>query len=114
MRRRDFLKVVAGSAMTWPLRAHAQQPAMTHVGIVTIQSPTSPPYAAFSQRLRELGYLEGQNLNLDFVNPARQPGGSAGAVQELIRRKVGIVLATYQPTMAASAFSRGVMRRVCG
>ena len=100
MRRREFI-ALTGGAVVWPLGAHAQQPAMTHVGIVTIQSPTSPPYAAFSQRLRELGYLEGQNLNLDFVNPARQPGGSAGAVQELIRRKVGIVLATYQPTMAA-------------
>jgi len=74
---------------------------MTRVGIVTIQSPTSPPYVAFSQRLRELGYAEGQNLRLDFVNPAQQPGGNAGAVQELIRRKVNIVLAIYQPTMAA-------------
>jgi putative ABC transport system substrate-binding protein len=95
MRRRDFIKVVAGSAMTWPLAAHAQQPAMTHVGIVTIQSPASPPYAAFNQRLRELGYVEGQNLDLDFANPAQQPEGSARAVQELIRRKVDIILATY-------------------
>jgi putative ABC transport system substrate-binding protein len=101
MRRRDFIKVVAGSAMTWPLAARAQQPAMTHVGIVTIQSPASPPYAAFNQRLRELGYVEGQNLDLDFANPAQQPEGSARAVQELIRRKVDIILATYQPTMAA-------------
>jgi putative ABC transport system substrate-binding protein len=101
MRRRDFIKVVTGSAMTWPLAARAQQPTMTHVGVVTIQPPTSPPYAAFSQRLKELGYVEGQNLGLDFVNPARQPGGNAGAVQELIRRKIDIMLAIYQPTLAA-------------
>jgi ABC-type uncharacterized transport system substrate-binding protein len=101
MRRRDFIKVVAGSATTWPLLARAQQPAMTRVGIVTIQPRTSPIYVAFDQRLRELGYAEGQNLRLDFVNPAQQPGGNAGAVQELIRRKVDIVLALYQPTMAA-------------
>jgi len=101
MRRRDFIKAVAGSAMTWPLGAHAQRPAMTHVGIVTINSPTSPPYAAFSQRLRELGCVEGRNLSLDFVDPARQPGGNAGAVQELIRRKIDIMLAIYEPTMAA-------------
>ena len=74
---------------------------MMRVGIVTIQPPTSPPYAAFSQRLRELGYVEGQNLSLDFVNPAQQAEGNAGAVQELIRRRVNIVLALYQPTMAA-------------
>jgi len=101
MRRRDFIKAVAGSAVTWPLAARAQQPAVTRVGIVTIQSPTSPPYAAFSQRLRELGYVEGQNLGLDFVNPVQQPGGNARAVQELIRRKVDIVVAIYQPTMEA-------------
>ena len=100
MRRRQFIALV-GSAAAWPFAARAQQPAMTHVGIVTIQPPTSPPYAAFSQRLRELGYIEGRNLSLDFVNPAQQPGGSAGAVQELIRRKTDIVLAVYQPTMAA-------------
>ena len=101
MRRRDFIQGIVGSATAWPLAAHAQQPAMTHVGIVTIQPPTSPPYAAFSQRLRALGYVEGQNLSLDFINLERQPGGNAGAVQEFIRRKVDIVLAIYQPTIAA-------------
>jgi putative ABC transport system substrate-binding protein len=74
---------------------------MTRVGIVTIQSPTAAPYAAFRQRLRELGYIEGQNLTLDFVNPTRQSEGGAGPIQELIRRKVDIVLAIYQATMAA-------------
>ncbi len=100
MRRRQFIALV-GSAAAWPLAARAQQRAMTHVGIVTIQPPTSPPYAAFSQRLRQLGYIEGQNLSLDFVNPAHQPGGNAGAVQELIHRKADIVLVVYQATMAA-------------
>jgi putative tryptophan/tyrosine transport system substrate-binding protein len=100
MRRREFITLV-GAAAAWSLAARAQQPAMTRVGIVTIQPKTSPHLVAFSQRLRELGYLEGQNLHLDFVNPAQQPGGNAAAVQELIRRKVDIVLALYQPTMAA-------------
>jgi putative tryptophan/tyrosine transport system substrate-binding protein len=98
MRRRDFIKGVS----VWtalPVVARAQQPGVTRVGIVTIQSPTSLIYATFSQRLRELGYVEGQNLSLDFVNPAQQAGGNAGAVQELIRRKV--ILAIYQPSMAA-------------
>jgi putative ABC transport system substrate-binding protein len=100
MRRREFIGLLGGAA-AWPLAARAQQPPMTRVGIVTIQPRTSPPYAAFTQRLRELGYVEGQNLSLDFVNPEQQPGGNAGAVQELIRRKVHIVLAIYQPTVAA-------------
>jgi ABC-type uncharacterized transport system substrate-binding protein len=101
MKRRDFFTLVGGAAASWPFAANAQQPAMTRVGIVTIQPPTSPIYVAFRQRLRELGYAEDQNLRLDFVNPAQQSGGNEGAVQELIHRKVHIVLALYQPTIAA-------------
>jgi hypothetical protein len=69
MRRREFITVLGGAA-SWPITARAQQPAMTRVGIVTIQPRT---------RLRELGYAEGQNLRLEFVNPAQQAGGNAGA-----------------------------------
>jgi putative tryptophan/tyrosine transport system substrate-binding protein len=102
MKRRDFITLVSGAIAGLPFAARgAQQPAMTRVGIVTIQPRTSPIYVAFDQRLRELGYVEGQNLRLDFVNPAEQPGGNVGAVQELIHQKVDIVLALYQPTMAA-------------
>ena len=60
------------------------------VGVVTTQSRTAPPYAAFDQRLREL--VEGQNLIVDFLNPEQQPGGNADAVQELIRRKVQVIV----------------------
>ena len=59
MRRRDFINVVAGSAVTWPLRAHAQQPAkkMLRVGTVSsLQRSSSPTWAAFLRRLAELGY----------------------------------------------------------
>ncbi|MGY4232934.1 putative ABC transport system substrate-binding protein [Bradyrhizobium sp. USDA 4449] len=104
VRRREFISLVGGAAASPVLQAvslRAQQTAMTRVGIVTIQSPTSAPYVALRQRLRELGYIEGQNLTLDFVNPTRQSEGSAGAIQELIRRKVDIVLAIYPATMAA-------------
>ncbi|HEX7922833.1 MAG TPA: ABC transporter substrate-binding protein [Bradyrhizobium sp.] len=104
MRRREFIGLVGGAAASPilpPVNLCAQPTAMTRVGIVTIQSPTSAPYAAFRERLRELGHIEGQNLTLDFVNPTRQSEGSAGAIQELIRRKVDVVLAIYPATMAA-------------
>jgi putative tryptophan/tyrosine transport system substrate-binding protein len=101
MGRRDFITLVSSAVAGLPFPVRAQRPAMTRVGIVSIQPPTAPPYVTFTQRLRELGYAEGQNLHLDFVNPAQQPGGDAGAVQELIRRKVDILLAIYPPTMAA-------------
>lgn len=104
MRRRElitFLGGVAASTILPTIDLCAQQLAMTQVGIVTIQPPTSPPFAAFTQRLHQLGYVEGQNLRLHFINPERQAGGDEGAVQELIHRKVDIIFANYQPTMAA-------------
>jgi putative ABC transport system substrate-binding protein len=106
MRRREFITLL-GSAATWPLAARAQRPAMTRVGIVTIQPRTASMYAAFDQRLRELGYAEGQNLVLDFVNPELQAGGNAGAIEEFLRRKVDIILVIYHSTLRA-ALAAGV------
>jgi len=99
MQRREFITLFGGAAAAWPLAAYAQQSAKTHIGIITIQLRTSPIYAAFDQRLRELGYIEGQNLVVDFLNPQDQAGGAAGAVKELVRRKVDIVVAPYASTV---------------
>jgi putative ABC transport system substrate-binding protein len=98
--RRDLITLVGGAAVAWPLAARAQQQAMTRVGVVTIQPRTAPMYAAFDQRLRELGYVEGQNLALDYVNPEHR--GIAGAIEELLRRKVDIILVTYESTLKAA------------
>jgi putative tryptophan/tyrosine transport system substrate-binding protein len=98
--RREFMAALGGAATAWPLPARAQQQAMTRVGIVTIQPRTAPMYAAFDQRLRELGYVEGQNLALDYVNPEHR--GIAGAIEELLRRKVDIILVTYESTLKAA------------
>src|SRR5215831_17151767 len=70
--RRKFLATLLGGAAAWPLAARAQQSAKTRVGITSIQPRTSPIYAAFDRRLRELGYIEGQNLIVDFLNPEDQ------------------------------------------
>ena len=73
MRRRTFIAGLSG-AVAWPAVARAQQQKSWRIGIITIQQRTSPPYAAFDQRLRELGYSEGQNLSIEFVNPDTQAG----------------------------------------
>src|ERR1700730_12214476 len=65
--RRELITAVSG-AVAWPLTARAQRPTSLHIGIVTIQSRTTPIYAAFDQRLRELGHIEGQNLVTDYLN----------------------------------------------
>jgi putative tryptophan/tyrosine transport system substrate-binding protein len=97
MRRRAFISLVGGSAVAWPLAARAQQPPnILRVGVTTIQQRTSPPYAMFDQRLRELGYIDGQNLAVEFVNPDAQADGIAGSIKELLRRKVDVIVAPYE------------------
>jgi putative ABC transport system substrate-binding protein len=79
MRRREFVSLVGG-AVAWPPMARAQQPTSLHIGIVTIQSRTTPIYTAFDQRLRELGHIEGENLVTDYLNPEMQAEGVPGAI----------------------------------
>src|SRR5580658_10263496 len=99
--RRELITALGG-ALAWPLTARAQQPTILHIGIVTIQSRTTPIYAAFDQRLRELGYAEGQNLVMDYLNPEKQVDGVAGAIKELVRRNVDIIVAPYESTVKAA------------
>jgi putative tryptophan/tyrosine transport system substrate-binding protein len=102
MRRREFIKGITGSAIAWPLAARAQRPTSLHIGIVTIQSRTTPIYSAFDQRLRELGHTEGQNLVTDYLNPETQGEGVPGAIKELVRRKVDIIVAPYESTVKSA------------
>jgi putative ABC transport system substrate-binding protein len=97
--RRELLAALGGAAAVWPLTSRAQRPTSLHVGIVTIQSRTTPIYAAFDQRLRELGHIEGQNLVTDYLNPESQAEGVPGAIKELVRRNVDIIVAPYESTV---------------
>jgi putative ABC transport system substrate-binding protein len=65
MRRRDFIKVVAGSAITRPLAARAQQLRMPVIGFLSAASPPTAPLVAFRQALNDFGYVEGKNVAID-------------------------------------------------
>jgi len=105
MRRRFVIAVLVGIALEPLLSAGAAEPArMFHVGIINLNLPRSVPFnVAFEQRLRERGYVEGQNLAIDFLGLDGHIERLPEAVEELVRRKVDVILAAGQEVTLKAA-----------
>jgi putative ABC transport system substrate-binding protein len=104
MRRRDFIKVVAGSAMTWPLAARAQQAAMPIVGWLGSDTRPSEDYrlAHFREGLKEIGYSEGQNLAVEYSIAEGQYDRLPALAAELVRRQVNVIALHGLPAARAA------------
>ena len=105
MRRRDFIKVVAGSAITRPFTASAQQPAMPVVGFLRSVSlaDAADLVAAFRQGLRETGYIEGQNVVIELRSAEGHLDRLPALVGDLIRRPVAVIVGNLNAALAAKA-----------
>jgi putative ABC transport system substrate-binding protein len=92
MQRRHFITLLGGAA-AWPLTARAQQPRMPVIGYLHIASPE--PYAlmmaAFREGLKQAGYVEGQNVVLEFRWAEGRPERLPTLAAELVRRRVNVV-----------------------
>jgi ABC-type uncharacterized transport system substrate-binding protein len=96
MRRREFLGVLSGAAAAWPLGAHAQQSAMPVIGYLSTRSlaDTTHLLPAFRTGLAQSGYVEGQNVTIEYRWAFGQYDRLPGMAAELVRRPVTILAAT--------------------
>jgi putative ABC transport system substrate-binding protein len=93
IRRREFIALLGSAAAAWPLTARAQvPPRLLRVGVPSTTPRTIYYLVAFEQRLHELGYVEGQNLAVEFISTGDRSDLIAEATHELIRRKVDVLL----------------------
>src|SRR5262249_17762635 len=94
LKRREFITLLGGAAVAWPLAAPAQQPAMPVVGFLSSRAPgeSADLVAAFRQGLAEAGYVEGQNVSLEFRWGEGRYEQLAGYAVELVRRAVTVIV----------------------
>jgi len=99
MKRREFIALLGGAAVAWPLAARAQQLAkIPRIGIID----DSPIWNAFRQGLRDLGYLEGQNIALEYRYAGGLPDRLAWVAAELVRRPVDLIATLGTPPTRAA------------
>src|SRR5262245_3370638 len=102
MRRRDFIKAIAGSTAVWPLAARAQQPTPPVVGFLASAAPFDPDNLNdFRKALSDAGYVEGRNVAIE-VRAAERYDQLPAMAAEMVRRRVAVIVAAALPAALAA------------
>jgi len=95
VRRREFIAGLGGAAATWPLTGRAQQTLLPTIGFLHVGSakPFAHILAGFLQGLKEAGFIEGQNVAIEYRWAEGQNNRLPELVTELVRNKVAVIIA---------------------
>jgi putative ABC transport system substrate-binding protein len=104
LKRRDVIALVGGAATAWPLAARAQHPAKLPVIGALVIGNTDPEqfWREFRQGLRDLGYVEGQNIRFEFRSAQGDASRLPELAAELVRLKVDVIVTWFTPTAVAA------------
>ena len=103
MRRRQFLSLMGAAAASWPIALYAQQSKNVRIGALYLGNADADSFKTnLREGLRELGYVEGQNIAFEFRSAAGNADQLPLLAAELVRLKVDVIVALYVPSALAA------------